>query len=58
MATTVQLPTGAKVTLFGNRARFWSSGSVDPVYEGLIDNLPQQVLDYLLTNNHIVWRDE
>lgn len=58
MTTTVRLPNGAKVVLFGNRCAFWTSASFDPVYTGLIDNLPDGIKQYLVAHNHIEWRDE
>lgn len=54
----ISLPNGAMVILFGNEALFWSSGSINPVYEGLIDGLPESVKQYLLSKGYIEWKDE
>lgn len=54
----ISLPNGAMVILFGKEALFWSSGSINPVYEGLIDGLPESVKQYLFYKGYIEWRDE
>ena len=57
MAATVELPNQTVITLRGNCCALTPRGMVDPVFEGLIDDLPQWAIDYLLANRFIEWRD-
>lgn len=57
-AAKVFTPEGGMVALLGNRSMYWPPGSYVHTFHGLIDNLPDNVKQYLIAEGHIEWRDE
>lgn len=55
---TIPTPRGGMVALHANRSVYWPPNCFTPTYHGVIDGLPDDVIKYLLANNHIEWRDE
>jgi hypothetical protein len=53
MAATVELPNQTLVTLRGDRCTLTTSSAGEPLFEGLINDLPQWAIDYLIANRFI-----